>query len=64
MKIQLSITISDKLSTKKFLNDYIDLLLLDWKNIEDFRKRYDHTVNKESFANDTPAGWLMITWAT
>ena len=49
MKIQLSTRIADKFATKEYLSDYHDLILLNWRDVEDFKKRYDHTVNKESF---------------
>ena len=49
-KIQLSTSITQRLGTKEFQRDYIELSALDWRDPDDFRKRYDHRVNHESFA--------------
>ncbi|MGD0803978.1 MAG: hypothetical protein ABSA11_07895 [Candidatus Bathyarchaeia archaeon] len=36
-------------ATKEYLRDFYEVLFLDWVDVDDFRKRYDHKVNKESF---------------
>ena len=46
-KIQLSISIADKLGSKEFRRDYVTLWQLDWKDIDDFMKKYDSSVNTE-----------------
>src|SRR4030042_702934 len=43
-KIQLSISIADKLGSKEFRRDYLTLWQLDWKDTEDFMKKYDSSV--------------------
>jgi hypothetical protein len=48
-KTQLSSRIADKLATKDFLDDLHYTLLLDWRDVNDFRERYDHAINRESF---------------
>jgi hypothetical protein len=48
-KVQLSTSISDILTTKEYLNDFYEVAYLDWTDVEDFMKRYDSSVNKESF---------------
>ena len=47
-KIQLSISIADRIGSKEFQRDYVTLLYLDWKDIDDFLKKYDSTVNTEA----------------
>jgi hypothetical protein len=47
-KIQLSLSIADKLGSKEFQRDYVTLWLLDWKDIDDFLKKYDASVNTEA----------------
>jgi hypothetical protein len=49
-KIQLSTNITQRLGTKEFQRDYVEISTLDWRDLDDFRKRYDHSVNHESFA--------------
>jgi hypothetical protein len=47
-KIQLSISIADKLGSKEFQRDWVMLYLLNWKDIDDFMKKYDVSVNTEA----------------
>jgi hypothetical protein len=47
-KIQLSLSIADKLGSKEFQRDYVTLWLLDWKDTDDFLKKYDASVNTEA----------------
>jgi sulfur relay (sulfurtransferase) DsrC/TusE family protein len=47
-KIQLSISIADRIGSKEFMRDYVTLLLLDWKDTDDFLKKYDASVNTEA----------------
>ena len=49
-KIQLSTSITERLGSKGFLRDFIELNRLDWKDVDDFVKRYDSSVNLDSFA--------------
>jgi hypothetical protein len=46
-KIQLSMSIADRLGSKEFRRDYFTLWKLDWKDIDDFMKKYDSSVNTE-----------------
>ncbi len=48
-KIQLSTRIADKFMTKEYLSDFYDILTLEWSDVEDFRKHFNHTINKESY---------------
>ena len=47
-KIQLSISTTERIGSKEFMRDYITLLLLDWKGIDDFLEKYDASVNTEA----------------
>jgi hypothetical protein len=47
-KIQLSISIADKLGSKEFRRDYIELWQLDWRDTGDFMKKYDSSANTEA----------------
>lgn len=49
-KIQLSTSITQTLSTKEFLRDFVAQMSLDWRDTTDWRQRYDSTVNQESYA--------------
>jgi len=49
-RTQLSTSITEKIGSKDFLRDFIELTQLEWIDIDDFLKKYDHTVNTESYA--------------
>jgi hypothetical protein len=46
-KIQLSINIAEKFGSKEFRRDYVTLWQLDWKDVNDFMKKYDDSVKNE-----------------
>ena len=47
---QLTSDITEKLGSKDFLRDFNELSQLEWEDVDDFRQKYDHTVNTESYA--------------
>jgi len=47
-KIQLSISIADRIGSKEFQRDWVTLWKLDWKDTDDFLKKYDASVNTEA----------------
>ena len=53
-KIQLSMSIGDRLGSKEFLRDHGWLWTLDWKDTDDFMKKYDDTVK---------GGDVIVHWA-
>ena len=61
-KIQLSISIADKLGSKEFRRDYLTLWQLDWKDTEDFMKKYDSSVKTEDAGEHWAQRWSM--WLT
>jgi hypothetical protein len=49
-KIQLSTSITERLSTKDWNRDFLQLYNHNWGDIDDFMKKYDSTVNPDSHA--------------
>jgi len=49
-RTQLSTSITEKMGSKDFLRDFIELSILEWIDVDDFLKKYDHRVNTESYA--------------
>jgi hypothetical protein len=49
-RTQLSTIVTDKVSSKEFLLDFMEMTQLEWVDVDDFLKKYDHTVNTESYA--------------
>ena len=49
-KIELSTQITQRLSSKDKLRDFIELADLEWKTVENFRAKYDSKINPESYA--------------
>jgi hypothetical protein len=47
---QLSTSITEWLGSKDFLRDFVVLATLDWKDLDDYMKKYDSAVNAESYA--------------
>ena len=60
-KIQLSMSITERLGSKEFLKDYVKLTNRDWTNVEDFLKKYDSQTNTEESAENFAARWSL--WA-
>ena len=50
-RTHLSTTTIERLGSKDFLRDFIELAQLEWIDVEDFMKKFDHTVNSESYAH-------------
>jgi hypothetical protein len=48
-KTQLSMNLAEKLNSKEFLQNMMDVLSLKWNNVDDYLKKYDSTVNPESY---------------
>ena len=49
-RTQLSTSTIEKIGSKDFYRDFIELMQLDWIDVDDYMKKYDHRVNPESFA--------------
>ena len=49
-RIQLSTSITEKIGSKDFLQDFAEIVSIKWTDIDDFIKKYDHRVNPESYA--------------
>ena len=49
-RTQLSTSITERIGSKDFLRDFIELAQLEWIDVDDFLKKYDHRVNTESYA--------------
>ena len=61
-KIQLSMSIADRLGSKEFRRDYFTLWKLDWKDTDDFMKKYDSSVNTEDAREHWALRWSV--WNT
>ena len=49
-KTQLSTSITEKLGSKDFWRDFVELARLDWQDIDDYMKKYDSKVSTESYS--------------
>ncbi len=49
-KTQLSTSIMERLGTKEWQKDFLQLAYYEWEDLDDFMKKYDSTVNPESHA--------------
>ena len=49
-KTQLSTSITEKLGSKDFWRDFVEIATLNWQDIDDYMKRYDSSVNPESYS--------------
>jgi hypothetical protein len=48
-KTQLSMSIAEKLNSKEFLKNMMDVYNLSWTDLDDYLKKYDSIVNPESY---------------
>jgi hypothetical protein len=49
-RITLTTTLMEPFSTKEGLRDFVELVSMQWSDLEDFKKRYDSRVNPENYA--------------
>ena len=49
-KIQLMMDIRDRMLDRDYLLDSVEVMELEWEDFDDFRKKYDSTVNPDSFS--------------
>ena len=61
-KTQLSTNITEKLGSKEFLKDFIELSNMDWRDPEAFAKKYDSSLNTETSNDSFAQRWHL--WAT
>jgi hypothetical protein len=61
-KIQLSTSITEKLGSKEFLRDFVELSNLDWRDPEAFAKKYDSSINSDISNENWAKRWHL--WAT
>ena len=58
-EFQLLMQLSEFITTKEGMKNYLEFVMMEWKDYDDFEKKYGSDVNPDSYAlRETMAGWL------